>query len=212
MKVTIIGTGNMARGIGTRMLAGGHDVELVGHEPGDAEKLAPELQDAAAEGATATPAGNQLTGEVVVLAMYYPATLEALQQYRDQLAGKIIVDISNPVDFETWEPTTPPGTSAAEEVAGAAPQGARVVKAFNTTFAGTLVEGEVAGRRLDVLIAGDDAEAKATVARLAEAGGLRAIDAGPLKLARQLEALGLLHMALQNTLNTEFGSAVKFLG
>ncbi len=211
MKVTIIGTGNMARGIGTRMLAGGNSVELVGDEPGDAEKLASELRAAAAGGATVTPAGEPFTGEVVVLAMYYPATVQALEQYRDQLAGKILIDISNPVDFETWEPTTPAGTSAAEEIAGAAPEGTRVVKAFNTTFAGTLVEGEVDGRRLDVLIAGDDEEAKATVGRLVEAGGLRAVDTGPLKRARQLEALGLLHMALQSTLGTEFDSAVKFL-
>jgi predicted dinucleotide-binding enzyme len=101
--------------------------------------------------------------------------------------------------------------SGAQEIAAAAPDGARVVKAFNTTFAGTLVEGRVAGQPLDVFIAGDDAEAKATVARLAESGGLRPVDAGPLARARELEALGYLHMTVQQSLDTGFASAVKVI-
>jgi predicted dinucleotide-binding enzyme len=134
-----------------------------------------------------------------------------VQQYGDRLLGKIVVDITNPVDFSTMSPAVAPGTSGAEEIAKVAPVGARVVKAFNTTFAGTLVAGQVAGQPLDVFIASDDAEAKATISRLVEAGGLRAIDAGPLQRARQLEAVGLLHMALQFTLNTGFQTAVKLL-
>ena len=85
------------------------------------------------------------------------------------------------------------------------------IYAFNTTFAGTLSEGQVAGQPLDVLIAGDDEEAKATVAQLVRDGGLRPIDAGPLKRARELEALGYLHMALQQPLDTNYASAVKVL-
>ena len=213
MNITIIGTGNMARGIGTRALAGGHNVTLVGHEPGKAENLAADLQSAAQGGASvrAAPTGAPLDSDVVVLAVPYTAAASVVQQYHDQLAGKVIVDITNPVDFSTMSPAVAPGTSGAEEIAKAAPAGAKVVKAFNTTFAGTLVPGQVAGQPLDVLIAGDDADAKATVSRLVEAGGLRAIDAGPLQRARQLEALGLLHMALQFTLNTGFSSAVKIL-
>ena len=86
-----------------------------------------------------------------------------------------------------------------------------LVKAFNTTFAGTLAEGKVGGQPLDVLIAGDDEGAKETVAELVRAGGLNAIDAGPLKRARELEALGFLHMALQDKLGTGYGSAVKII-
>ena len=213
MNVTIVGTGNMARGIGTRLLGGGNNITLVGHEPGKAEDLASELQGAVQGGASvrAASGGSAIDGEIVVLAVQYDAAASVLQQYGDQLAGKIVVDITNPVDFSTMSPAVTPGTSGAEEIAKAAPAGAKVVKAFNTTFAGTLVEGQVAGQPLDVFIAGDDAEAKATVSRLVEAGGLRAIDAGPLQRARQLEALGLLHMALQFTLNTGFQTAVKVL-
>jgi 8-hydroxy-5-deazaflavin:NADPH oxidoreductase len=73
------------------------------------------------------------------------------------------------------------------------------------------VAGEVAGEPLDVLLAGDDVDAKAQVAGLVEAGGMRAIDAGPLRRALQLEQLGFLHMALQDTFGGGYGSAVRFL-
>jgi predicted dinucleotide-binding enzyme len=87
--------------------------------------------------------------------------------------------------------------------------GARVVKAFNTTFAGTLGEGIVAGQPLDVLIASDDEEAKRAVTGIVADAGLRPIDAGPLRRARELEALGYLHMAIQQPLQTNFGGTVK---
>jgi predicted dinucleotide-binding enzyme len=86
-----------------------------------------------------------------------------------------------------------------------------VVKAFNTTFGNTLVHGKVAGQQLDVLIAGDDEDSKQKVAGLVRAGGLRPVDVGPLRRARQLEHLGLLHISLQDRAGTGFRSAVKFL-
>ena len=213
MNITIIGTGNMARGIATRMLAGGNNVILVGHAPGKAEDLATELQRAARGGASvqAASAGSSNDSDVVVLAVPYAAAVPIVQQYGDQLAGKIIVDISNAVDFTTMSPALPGGTSAVEEIAKVAPTGAKVVKAFNTTFAGTLIAGQVAEQPLEVFIAGDDADAKTTISQLVTSGGLRAVDAGPLQRARQLEALGLLHIALQFTLNTGFGSAVRLI-
>jgi predicted dinucleotide-binding enzyme len=86
-----------------------------------------------------------------------------------------------------------------------------VVKAFNTTFAGTLSSGGVAGQELDVLVAGDDQDAKATVIQLVESAGMRAVDAGPLRRAQQLEHLGFLHMALQDSLGSGYASALKFV-
>src|SRR5215213_2241563 len=167
MNVTIIGTGHMARGIGTRLLAGGHSVSLVGHEPGKAEELAARLQEATRSGATVTAVDNGvLPGEVVVLAVPYPAMAPLVAQYAPQLAGKIVVDISNPIDFEALESIATAGSSAAEELALSAPAGAKIVKAFNTTFAGALLAGHVAGQPLDVFIAADDVEAKAAVAEL----------------------------------------------
>jgi len=148
---------------------------------------------------------------VVILTVPYTAEAEIIQQYAAQLAGKIIVEITNPLNATYDGLATPADSSAAEEIAKLVPAGARVVKAFNTTFAGTLVKGQVAGQPLDVFIAGDDGEAKAVISQLVEAGGLRAIDAGPLSRARQLEGLGLLGITLQFTLGTQFMSAWKLL-
>jgi hypothetical protein len=210
MELTIIGTGNMARGIASRALAGGHTVTLLGHHPGSAEKLANEL-DADADLHTGQ-AGDPLRGDVVVLAVPYSAVEEVITRYGAALNGKAIVDITNPVDFATFDRlVTPADSSAAEEIQRAAGPDARVVKAFNTTLAGTLVTAEVGGQPLDVLIAGDDQDAKDTVARLADDGGLRPVDVGPLRRARQLEHAGFLHMVVQQPLGTAFGSALKFI-
>jgi NADPH-dependent F420 reductase len=207
MELTIIGTGNMGRAIATRALAGGHDVTLIGTESEKANQLADEL---GAGGSGSVRAGDSPTGDLVVLAVWYPTTLDAVREHSDQLDGKVVVDISNPIDVSQFEPLDLDSGSAAEELAHAAP-GARVVKAFNTTFAPTLEAGEVAGQSLDVFIAGDDAEAKAQVSELIESAGLRPIDVGPLRRARQLEALGYLHMALQEGLGTGYSSTVKVL-
>lgn len=208
MRITIVGAGNMGRAIGTRAVAGGHEVEILDRDPGEARALAEELGG----GAEALDPEAPFAGEVVVLALYYPGNRDAARQYAERLAGKVVVDISNPVDTETWDRlAVAPGTSAAEELAQLLPD-ARVVKAFNTTFAGTLVAGEVAGERLDVLIAGDDEAAKASVAQLVSDGGLRPIDVGALERAQQLEQLGLLHVTLQQPLGLGFGSTFKLLG
>jgi hypothetical protein len=204
MDITIIGAGNMARGIATRALAGGNAVTLLDRDPTKATALAGELGGATRVGAY----GDPLSGDAVVLAVPYTALSDVLAGYGGDLAGRIVVDITNPVDFATFEPVHPAAGSAAQEVAAAQPA-AKVVKAFNTTFAGTLVSGAVAGQPLDVFLAGDDEQAKGEVARLVEAGGLRAIDAGPLRRARELEALGYLHIALQQSLQTGFASAVR---
>ena len=206
MNVTIIGTGNMARGIATRILAGGHSVTLLGTDAGKAEALAAELDGDVRAGRS----GDALTGDVVVLAVWYQAIDDVLATYGDQLAGKVVVDITNPVDPDTYAPLTIPEGSVAAQIAAKLP-GAKVVKAFNTTFAGTLVEGAVAGQPLDVFLAGDDEAAKDTLKQLATDGGLRPIDVGPLALAHHVEALGYLNMAIQPGLGTNYASAVKVL-
>jgi 8-hydroxy-5-deazaflavin:NADPH oxidoreductase len=204
MDVTIIGTGQMARGIATRALAGGHAVTLLGTEAGKAQSLAGELSGDVRAGEV----GDELRGDVIVLAVWYQALDDVLARYGDQLRGKVVVDITNPVDPQSFQPLTIEAGSAAKEVAQKA-SGAKVVKAFNTTFAGTLVEGQVGGQPLDVFVASDDHGAKDVVRQLAEDGGLRAVDAGPLVRARELEGLGYLHMAIQDGLGTGYGSAIK---
>ena len=206
MDVTIIGTGNMARGLATRMLAGGHSLTLLGHTAEKAEAVAADLGGDVRTGQS----GDPLAGDVVVLAVWYQAVDDVLATYGNQLDGKVVVDITNPVDPESFTPLTIEEGSAAQHVAARLPQ-ANVVKAFNTTFAATLVDGEVAGQPLDVFVAGDDDTAKNTVKQIASDGGLRPIDVGPLALAHHVEALGYFNMAIQPALGTNYASAIKII-
>ena len=212
MNITILGSGKMARAIATRMVAGGNSVTLLDRDPAKAEALAQELVAQAKRGATVRAAalGSPLADAVVVSALFYRVAREVIDSYKDQLVDKILVDISNPVNATYDDLATPPGISAAEELAEIA-KGARVVKAFNTTFAGLLAQGHVGGAPLDVFIAGDDVQAKATVTHLVEEGGQRVFDAGPLRRARQLEALGLLNIVLQSSMAKPWMSSVKIV-
>ena len=204
MNVTIIGAGNMGRGIATRAIAGGHKVTFVDANPETAQKAAADLK--AEVGTLDTP-----LGDVVVLAVWYGTNIEIAKQLGDKLAGKVVVDIANPLNSTYDGLATAPDSSSAEDLAKAIANGAKVVKAFNTTYAGTLVAGQVAGQPLDVFIAGDDTDAKAKVAQIVTDGGMRAVDAGPLSRARQIEGMQLLHIVLQGSLGTNWGSALKII-
>ncbi len=207
MRVAIVGTGNMARGIATRALAGGHHVAFVGTAIGKAEALADEF-----EGEGNVSAAEEAGGDLVVLAVPYTEAPHAVRQHAGELDGAVLVDITNPVDISVFEPLdVSPFRSGAEAIADVAPEGVPVVKAFNTAFAGTLAAGVVAGHPLDIFIAGDDEQARGRVAQLVRDGGMRPIEAGSLARARELEALGFLHMAIQGPLATGFASTVKVL-
>ena len=172
--VSILGTGNMGSAIASVVEKGGNTVELFGSSDVD----------------------KPVTGDIVVLAAYYASVGEILAQRGEQLAGKIVVDITNPVNVETFDSlVVSADSSATAEIAAALPQ-SRVVKAFNTTFAATLASGTVGDKPTTVLIAGEDADAKSLVAGIVTAGGLRAIDAGSLRRARELEALGFLQITM----------------
>jgi predicted dinucleotide-binding enzyme len=189
--ITIIGTGNMAAGIAARAASAGRSIQILSRDAAAASALA-----ASANGTPGTT-GQDIEGSIVVLATYFGVSKEIAARYGEALNGKTVVDISNPVNTETFDSlTVTAGSSAAEEIQALVP-GANVVKAFNTVFAATLAAGEVAGQTLDVFIAGDSAEAKAAVASFVNDSGLRAIDVGPLRRARELEAFELLVMNLQ---------------
>ena len=173
-RISIIGTGNMGQAIAGVFARGGHTVQLLGQ--GDA--------------ATA------IDGDIVVLAVPYSAVTSIVQERGESLAGKIVVDITNPVNFETFDSLVVPADgSATAEIAKALPQ-SRLVKAFNTTFAGTLAAGTVGPNTTTVLLAADDADAKSELAGAIASGGLKTIDAGSLARARELEALGFLQITL----------------
>ncbi len=186
--VTIIGAGNMGAAIAGLVARGGNTVQVLTKDPQKASAALP--------AATHGTVGEPITGHIVILALPYAAVADVLSQYAGVLDGKVIVDITNPVDFATFDSlVVPVGSSASEVIAQTVP-GSSVLKAFNTTFAGTLASGSVGAESTTVLIAGDDTDAKAALAAVIEAGGLRAVDAGSLKRAHELEALGFLQLSL----------------
>jgi predicted dinucleotide-binding enzyme len=186
--IGIIGTGNMASTIATLAVAGGNSVEVIGRDQSKAAELAKALGGSA----TAGEFGAVPAGDIVIVALGYANVVPVVAQYGDALAGKVIVDICNPVNAAADGLATPDGTSSAQEVAKAAPASASVVKAFNTTFGAVLAKGQP----LDVFFAGDDAKAKAGVAEFIDSLKLRPLDVGGLTMAHYLEGTGLVMIGL----------------
>ena len=184
--ISIIGTGNMARTIGTLAVAGGNTVEVMGRDQSKAADLAKAL------GATAGEWGAVPAGDIVIVAVLYASVVPVVAEYGDALAGKAIIDISNPFNAEADGLAIGEDTSIAQEAAKVAPASASVFKAFNTIFRHVLETG----RPLGVFIAGDNAQAKAGVEAFIESLGLRPLDVGGLKMAHWLEGAGLLMMGL----------------
>jgi predicted dinucleotide-binding enzyme len=186
--ISIIGTGNMASTIGALAVKGGNTVEVIGRDQSKAAELAKSLGGSATTGEFgAVPAGD-----IVIVALGYANVVPVVAQYGDALAGKVIVDICNPVNSAADGLATPAGTSSAQQVAGAAPASAKVVKAFNTTFGAVLAKGQP----LDVFIVGDDERAKAAVAEFIDSLKLRPLDVGGLNMAHYLEGTGLVMIGL----------------
>jgi predicted dinucleotide-binding enzyme len=187
--ISIIGTGNMARTIGTRAIAGGNTVEVMGRDQSKAADLAKALGGGTTTGAW----GTAPAGDIVIVALLYDGVVPAVAQYGDALAGKVVVDISNPFNATFDGLAHREETSIAQEAAKVAPAGADVVKAFNTVFRHVLEKG-----RPDVFIAGDSAQAKGSVETFVKSLGLRSLDVGGLKMAHWLEGAGLLTVGLAN--------------
>ena len=191
MKVTVIGAGNMGSAFVTQLTRARHEVTVTARDSAKAAQLA-----AANPGARAVATEGAVAGaDAVVLATGYADAVTALRSL-GELAGKVVIDITNPLTADYMGLTIGHDTSAAEEIAKAVP-GAEVIKAFNTVFAQVLAEGaDLGGRKVTVFIAGDSARGKETAKTLAESMGFDTIDAGGLKNARYLEPLGGLNIYL----------------
>jgi predicted dinucleotide-binding enzyme len=207
--ISIVGLGGMAHALAARALAGGNAVEIIGRDQAKATELA-----AALGGATVGAPGAVPAGDVVVLAVPYASAVTVVQEYGDALDGKVIIDITNPVNADADGLVAPAGTSGAQEIAAAAPAGAHVVKAFNTVFSSVLAAAPAEGDPLDVFLAGDDAQAKARVSAFVESLGLRPFDTGQLPMAAALENTGLLMVGLivHSIKHANFSLGVTVLG
>jgi hypothetical protein len=174
-KIAVVGKGNVGGAIGRGLERAGYEARLVGNDPQQIREVA-------------------AWGEVIILAVPYPAIDEVIRKIGDAAAGKTLVDASNALtpDFQLALGFT---TSAAEELQKKAPS-AKVVKAFNTVFAQHMATGQVKGTSLTLFVVGDNQDAKNQVLALGRNIGFDSVDAGPLKNARWLEALGYLNIQL----------------
>ncbi|MFC7878776.1 NADPH-dependent F420 reductase [Isoptericola sp. NPDC057391] len=201
--ISILGAGNMGSAIAGLALAGGNDVQVVARDVTKAAAV-----DAAV---TATAFGEPLTGEIVVLALPYPALDDVVATYGGQLAGRTVVDPTNPLDFASFDALVVPADSSAAAGLAEKLPGARVLKAFNTNFAATLAGGTVGDVPTAVLVAGDDVAAKAAFAAAFDGSAVRVVDAGSLKRARELEALGFLQLTLAAGEKTQWTTGFALL-
>ena len=186
--ISIIGAGNMATAIGARATAHGHTVEIMSRDSAKAQAAAARI----GAGATVGEYGAKPAGDIVFLAVLYAGAVDAVTHYGDALAGKILVETTNPFNEDASGVVTTPGNSISQQIAAVAPADTQVMKAFNTIFRPVLA----ADQPLDVFFAGGDVAARARVAELLESMGMRPLDAGGLEATHALEWAGILIMDL----------------
>ena len=205
MRIGILGAGNVGAALGRVWTSEGHDVFF-----GVPDAKSERTRKALAALGSAVHAGTNVEagafGEVLALAVPWPAARQAIESSGD-LAGKVLIDCTNPLASDLKGLTVGLNTSAAEEVA-AWTRGARVVKAFNTIGAANFGRGEFAGQTADGFFCGDDAAAKAVVKSLIVDAGLNPVDVGPLRNARWLEAIAMLWIDL--AVNQKWGGDHAF--
>jgi 8-hydroxy-5-deazaflavin:NADPH oxidoreductase len=206
MNITIIGAGNVGRALTTSALRAGNTVTVSSANGATSAALASETGAKAAESNQAAAA----VADLVVLAVPYTAIADVLDDIGPALAGKVVVDATNPLKAD-YSGLATEGTSGAEEIQARIPS-ARVVKAFNTVLAARQADPQIAGLRVDGYVAADDEEAKAIVLDLVTSMGLHPIDAGNLAMARSLEALAWLNISLQMRHGWSWQSAWKLVG
>jgi len=193
MRIGILGAGNVGAALGRVWTSEGHDV-LFGVPDAKNERTRKALAALGSAGHAGTNAEAGGFGEVLALAVPWPVAQQAIES-SGNLAGKVLIDCTNPLTSDLKGLAVGLNTSAAEQVAGWA-RGARVVKAFNTIGAGNFGRAEFAGQDADGFYCGDDAAAKAVVKTLIADTALYPVDVGPLRNARWLEAIAMLWIDL----------------
>lgn len=174
VNITIFGKGNMGQAIGGNFAETGNVVNYI-----------------------TTKTTKQDLGEIIIFAVPYSAVSSIVELYKDELRGKTIIDITNPVNFETFDDLVVPSDSSAAGIISTLLPESFVIKGFNTNFANTLSTKNVGGEHpTTVLLAGDNEEAKEKVIKTLDGSNLNLLDVGSLKRARELESLGFLQISL----------------
>jgi 8-hydroxy-5-deazaflavin:NADPH oxidoreductase len=205
--IAIIGTGSVGSALARRFTTAGHQVYLAGRTAEAVESVATETGASPAANPTAAAA----LASVVVLAVPFGAVEDIARAIRPVVNGKTIVDVTNPAREDWSGPLFGGNDSGAERIAAWLPE-ARVVKAFNTVFAGNLSGEPVDGIELDGYVAADDSAAKAEVLALVADAGLQPVDVGPTSAARQLEQLAWLNISLNMRPGATWHSGWKLVG
>ena len=204
MRFAVLGTGMVGEGLATKLVSLGHEV-----------KLGSRVESAAKAAAWAAQAGDRAShgsytqaaafGDVAINALQGAATLPVMADLKAELAGKLLIDVANPLDFSKGFPPTlfiSNDRSLAEEIQKLLPQ-TRVVKALNTVHAPVMVNPALVPGDHDIFVSGDDAAAKARVVELLQSFGWKApIDLGALSTARGTEQLLALWLRLYAALGT----------
>ena len=190
MRIAVIGAGNVGSGFARAAVAAGHDVVISAAHPEKARAAAAEIGAQAADGNAAAAEGAQ----VVFLAVPGTDAPAVAAEIASVLSGAVVVDATNPLNasFDGLAIDGISGAAAVQDAAGGAP----VVKAFNTVFAGRYGNPVEGGSPLKVLVAGNDAAARGTVAELATSLGFAPVEVPSLRFARSLEEIAFLNIAL----------------
>lgn len=194
MKVGILGSGDVAKSLGTGFLSRGHEIMLGTR---DASKLA-DWQKERSGARVGSFSEAARFGDIVVLATFGTATASAIDLAgRENFAGKIVIDATNPIEFDSTGLHLASGycDDSLGERAQAALPAARVVKAFNTVGNQYFVDPDFNGGPPSMFIAGNDDAAKADVGKIVQSFGWESVDLGAIESARYLEAMCLAWLA-----------------
>jgi predicted dinucleotide-binding enzyme len=193
MKIAVLGTGEVGRVLGAGFVKRGHEVMIGSRDPSSA-KVHEWLARTGAGASAGTFAEAAKFGEVAVLATLWAGTENALRMAgTDNLAGKVVIDATNPLDFTVMPPRLAIGhTDSGGEQVQRWLQGSRVVKAYNTVGNPHMINPEFPGGPPDMFICGNDDAAKRTVCDLLGDFGWPCIDLGGIEASRYLEPLAMV--------------------
>ena len=204
MNIAVIGAGNVGKALAGASVRAGHNVSI---SAAHAEKAADAAKQLGAHSA-GTPQEAVKNAELVILAVPSSIVEDVAGGLGAALDGKVVVDVTNRIGDPA---KVLDGDSVAERLQRRLPK-AHVVKAFNHMFAVRMAAPRVDGTQLDAFVSGDDEQARKKTLELAGSIGLRPIDAGPLAMARGLEAMGLLIVSLQRQHGWPWQNGWKLVG
>lgn len=193
MRFAVLGSGQVGRSLGSGLVRHGHDVVMGSRDP-QAEQVRAWRSDAGSRATAASHAEAAQQCEVAVLALAWSGAESALQLAgADNLAGKVVIDVTNPLGAGPQGPQLVIGhtDSGGEQVQRWLP-GSRVVKTWNTVNHAHMIDPRIPGGPGDMFYCGDDLDAKTFVADLLDQCGWPSIDVGGIDGARMLEPMVML--------------------